>query len=83
LSQAVGFADEIKVPIRTRVERGYSSAGAGIIAGAAHLGADLVVLGARPRRLEGRPYLGANVEKVLQDCDATVVVVIVPESWVD
>ena len=40
--------------------------------------ADLVVLGATLRRLDDRPFLGHKVETVLQNCDATVVVVTVP-----
>ena len=39
---------------------------------------DLVVMGAVLRRLDDRPSLGATVESVLRNCDATVVVVVVP-----
>jgi Kef-type K+ transport system membrane component KefB len=40
--------------------------------------ADLVVLGAVLRRLDDHPSLGPTVERVLAQCDATVVVVVVP-----
>lgn len=40
--------------------------------------ADLVIMGAVLRRLDDRPSLGATVEYVLRNCDATVVVVVVP-----
>jgi nucleotide-binding universal stress UspA family protein len=43
-------------------------------------GADLVVLGARVRNVDGQPFLGHNVETVLERCDATVVVVATPVS---
>ena len=38
----------------------------------------VVTLGAVLRRLDDRPSLGATVETVLRDCDATVAVVVVP-----
>ena len=40
--------------------------------------ADLVVMGANLRRIGDRPFLGHRVEQVLRDCDATVVVVLIP-----
>ena len=42
------------------------------------LEADLVVMGANLRRPEGRPFLGHTVERILRDCDATVVLVLMP-----
>ncbi len=39
---------------------------------------DLVVMGAVLRRLDDRPSLGPVVERILDDCDVTVVVVVVP-----
>jgi Kef-type K+ transport system membrane component KefB/nucleotide-binding universal stress UspA family protein len=80
VKQAVTLADEMRVPVQTRVERNPRSPGAGIVEAAATSEADLVVIGARSRRLEGRPYLGSTVEYVLRNCDATVVVVVVPET---
>jgi nucleotide-binding universal stress UspA family protein len=43
-------------------------------------GADLVVLGASLRNVDGRPFLGHVVETVLEHCDTTVVVVATPKS---
>lgn len=40
--------------------------------------ADLVVMGANLRRPEGRPFLGHTVERILRECDATVVLVLMP-----
>ncbi|MBS1847088.1 MAG: cation:proton antiporter [Actinobacteria bacterium] len=42
--------------------------------------ADLVVVGASPRSLEERVYLGHMIEELLARCDATIVVVTVPDS---
>jgi Kef-type K+ transport system membrane component KefB/nucleotide-binding universal stress UspA family protein len=39
---------------------------------------DLIVIGASPRRLDDRAFLGHTIEEVLARCDATVVVVSVP-----
>ncbi len=41
---------------------------------------DLVVPGANLRQIEGRPFLGHVVEQVLEECDATVVVVATPSG---
>ena len=41
--------------------------------------ADLVVIGASPRRLDERAFLGHSIEELLARCDATVVVVTVPD----
>ena len=40
--------------------------------------ADLVVLGAQLRNVDGRPFIGHTVETVLERSDATVVVVAQP-----
>ena len=42
--------------------------------------ADLVVLGAQLRNVDGRPFIGHTVETVLEQCDATVVVVAHPRT---
>lgn len=60
------------------VDRRHGSPGREIVAAVADHGADLVVLGATRRSLEGRPFLGHTVEHVLRTCDATVVVVATP-----
>jgi Kef-type K+ transport system membrane component KefB/nucleotide-binding universal stress UspA family protein len=76
--QAEDLAAELGVDTKAHVVRGRSSPGEGIVSAARAAEADLIVLGAHARRLEGRPYLGANVEHVLADSDATVVVVVLP-----
>lgn len=40
--------------------------------------ADLVVLGASLRQVNGRPFLGQTVETILEHCDANIVVVAMP-----
>ncbi len=65
--------------VRT-VARSGSSTAAEIVALAAEEEVDLVVLGANLRQIEGRPFLGNVVEEVLEDCDATVVVVATPSG---
>ncbi len=42
--------------------------------------ADLVVVGATARSLDGRAYLGHTIEELLVRCDATVVVVAIPDT---
>lgn len=79
MSQAVDLAAEIGVRAHTTIRTG-ASAGEEIVAAATEIEADLVLLGARLRRLEGRPFLGYNAERVLDECDATVVAVIVPDE---
>ncbi len=52
----------------------------GIVRTADRQEADLVVLGATLRSVDGRPFLGQTVESVLEQCDATVVVVTMPRD---
>ncbi len=82
MAQAVDLAAEIGVRAHTTIRTGVS-AGQEIVAAAEEIEADLVLLGARLRRLEGRPFLGYNAERVLDECDATVVAVIVPDEFAD
>ncbi|MBW3537373.1 MAG: cation:proton antiporter, partial [Actinobacteria bacterium] len=49
-----------------------------IVATAGDLGADLIVVGARLRRIEGRAFIGHNVEHILEHSGATVVIVAHP-----
>ncbi len=42
--------------------------------------ADLVVVGTSPRRLDERVFLGHTIEELLSRCDATVVIVAVPDT---
>lgn len=77
LGQAQGLARDMKVEART-VVRGGASAADELIAVAEEEECDLIVLGASPRRLEGRPFLGHLVEEVLARAEPTVVVVALP-----
>ncbi len=52
----------------------------GIVRTASRQEADLVVLGATLRSVDGRPFLGQTVESVLERCDTTVVVVTMPRD---
>ncbi|MGI8758799.1 MAG: cation:proton antiporter [Acidimicrobiales bacterium] len=77
--RAEAFARELGARTRT-IERSASSPAEEIVAAALSEEADLVVLGAKLRQLEGRPFLGNVVEQVLEECDATVVVVATPSG---
>jgi Kef-type K+ transport system membrane component KefB/nucleotide-binding universal stress UspA family protein len=77
--RAEAFAEEQGARART-VARTGSSPAEEIIAAAIEEQADLVVLGANLRRIEGRPFLSTLVEQVLEECDATVVVVATPSG---
>jgi nucleotide-binding universal stress UspA family protein len=44
------------------------------------VGADLVILGATIREVEGHPFIGHSIEQILEDLDATVVIVLMPHS---
>ncbi|MDQ3463112.1 MAG: universal stress protein, partial [Actinomycetota bacterium] len=79
IERAEAFADELGARART-VTRTGSSPAEEIIAAAIEEQADLVVLGANLRRIEGRPFLSTLVEQVLEECDATVVVVATPSG---
>ena len=61
----------------TQVRHG-ALAGRTLVDAAADAEADLVVLGASLRNVDGRPFLGQTVETVLERCDANVVVVALP-----
>lgn len=79
LAQAEALGREVGARTRTVVRSGVSAA-EDIVAAAAEHEADVVVLGANLRRLEGRPFLGHIVEQVLDDCPVTVVVVAKPRG---
>lgn len=77
LEQASGLATELGATSRQLTRRGVSVADE-IINAAAAEDVDLVVLGADPRQLDDRAFLGHTVEEVLARCAATVAVVTVP-----
>ena len=74
---ATALGRELGVEPRTVVQEGSSPAMT-LVATAEAENADLVVLGASLRNVDGRPFLGHTVETVLERCDTTVVVVATP-----
>lgn len=77
VAQAETLAHELGATTQTVVMDGTSPADE-ILKLARDIEADLVVMGANLRRVGDRPFLGHRVEQVLRDCDATVVVVLIP-----
>ena len=77
VAQAEMLAIELGATTQTVVMDGTSPADE-ILKLAQDIEADLVVMGANLRRVGDRPFLGHRVEQVLRDCDATVVVVLIP-----
>ena len=74
---ATGRASESGLEPRTLVKEA-NTAGTALVDAARSEAADLVVLGAQLRNVDGRPFLGHTVETVLEQSDATVVVVAHP-----
>ncbi len=77
VAQAETLAHELGATTQTAVMDGTSPADE-ILKLSRDIEADLVVMGANLRRVGDRPFLGHRVEQVLRDCDATVVVVLIP-----
>ncbi|MCY3967554.1 MAG: cation:proton antiporter [bacterium] len=77
VEQAMALAHELGATTRTAVLEGASPAEQ-ILRLVEDIDADLVVMGAHLRRVGDRPFLGHRVEEVLRECDATVVVVLIP-----
>lgn len=81
LSAAQSYVGDLGASSRTMLRHGVSVTDELLgLAGAED--ADLVVVGANPRRLDERVFLGHTIEELLARCDATVVVVTVPDSEV-
>lgn len=76
---ATALAAESGLEPRTIVRESTSAATA-LVETARTESADLVVLGAQLRNVDGRPFLGHTVEMVLEQSDATVVVVAQPRA---
>jgi Kef-type K+ transport system membrane component KefB/nucleotide-binding universal stress UspA family protein len=76
---ATSLATESGIEPRALV-RESATAGTALVEAARSESADLVVLGAQLRNVDGRPFLGNTVETVLEQSDATVVVVAHPRS---
>ena len=70
---------EMGIDARTLVQEGSSPAST-LVAVAEEQKADLVVLGASLRNVDGRPFLGHTVETVLERCPANVAVVAMPRA---
>ncbi len=79
LAQAHGHALEVRASADTEI-RFASSPAEEIVEHANEIEADLIVLGAQLRNLDGRPSLGPNTEHVLEHAPQTVVVVVMPDQ---
>ena len=77
MARAVERAHEAGISPREILREG-ASAGETLVDTARTEQADLVVLGAQLRNVDGRPFIGHTVEAVLERSDATVVVVAQP-----
>jgi len=77
MSEACTLGAEVGVEPLTQVRQG-ALVGEALVDAADEADADLVVLGAALRNVDGRPFLGQTVETVLERCDANVVVVAMP-----
>jgi len=79
MAGAVERAQQAGLEPRELVREGRS-AGEVLVQAARSENADLVVLGAQLRNVDGRPFIGHTVETVLERSDATVVVVAQPRG---
>ncbi|MEM7272884.1 MAG: cation:proton antiporter [Actinomycetota bacterium] len=80
LARAQSHAIEVHATADTAI-RFASLPAVEVVSQAAEVEADLIVMGARLRRLDdGRPSLGPNVEHVLEHASQTVVIVVTPDE---
>lgn len=79
MAGAVDRASQAGIEPRELVREGRSP-GEALVQAARSEDADLVVLGAQLRNVDGRPFIGHTVETVLERSDATVVVVAQPRQ---
>ena len=79
MESARSRGSEMGIDARTLVPEGASVAST-LVAAAEAQEADLVVLGASLRNVDGRPFLGHTVETVLERCTANVAVVAMPRA---
>ncbi len=79
MESARSRGSEMGIDARTLVPEG-SSVASTLVAAAEEQQADLVVLGASLRNVDGRPFLGHTVETVLERCSANVAVVAMPRA---
>ena len=79
LDEAVEGADRLGARSTTDMVEAESTA-VGILQLVDRHDTDLVILGTTRRDVEGRLFLGHTVERILRQCDATVVVVVTPRE---
>ncbi len=79
LAQAHAHALEVRAYADTAI-RFAASPSEDIVDHANEIEADLIVVGAQLRVLDGRPSLGTNVEHVLEHAPQTVVAVVMPDE---
>lgn len=82
LARAHDHALEVRASADTEI-RFASSPAEEIVRHASEIEADLIVLGAQLRNLDGRPSLGPNTEHVLEHAPQTIVVVVMPDNRPD
>jgi nucleotide-binding universal stress UspA family protein len=81
LAEARDFAARLGVHAESVIRTGVS-ASAEILAFARERGVDLLIVAANLRQLSGRPFLGHGAEALLEQAEATTVVVTAPPGWV-
>jgi nucleotide-binding universal stress UspA family protein len=81
LAEAREFAARLGVHAESVVRTGVSPS-AEILAFARERGVDLLIVAANLRQLSGRPFLGHGAEALLEQAEATTVVVTAPPGWV-
>jgi len=77
---ARAFATRMGVPTETLIRTSVSTTEE-ILALARERQVDLLVVAANLRQLSGRPFLGHGVESLLEEAEATIVVVTAPPGW--
>ena len=80
VEEARALATEMGVRVEPVIRTGVSAAEE-ILQLARESHADLLVLAANLRQFTGRPFLGHGVAFLLEEAEATVVVVTVPPGW--
>jgi Kef-type K+ transport system membrane component KefB len=80
VEEARALANEMGVRVEPVIRSGVSAAEE-ILTLARESHVDLLVLAANLRQFTGRPFLGHGVEYLLEEAEATVVVVTAPPGW--
>jgi len=80
VEEARALANEMGVRVEPEIRSGVSAAEE-ILQLARESHADLLVLAANLRQFTGRPFLGHGVEYLLEEAEATVIVVTAPPGW--